>query len=287
MENISLIDANKNRAIRIAHEISKRLPIQNEWTGYTSGEGLYGELVKDNLMLYNRPNHRGGGRDALLHFVDPVLIEVKEIDWGEPVTLESDVQERYTDVIKNSSDASYDEKVSHTFSKTRSLSQGFKIGAELAIKTTAGVEYSGVKAGVEVSAKLSAEYNRQWGEASTTTDTIERDLHVPAHTDVQFEAVRSVDKEQRYITAKCDFDYKIMFVSAPGDPPRVLLEWGSLNEFIAVACGLASREHDGYDLFIRNPLTDDALQKIKEPSDKEVSWLAQYDNVTSQRITIL
>ena len=287
MDQISLIDANKTRAIRIAQEISKRLPVISYWKGYTSSEGLYGELVKDNVLLYNRPEHRGGGRDALLHFVDPVLTEVKEIDWGEPIKVESDVQERYTDVIKNSSGASYDEKVSHTFSKTRSFSEGVKIGAELAIKTSVAAEYSGVKAGVEVSAKLTAEYNKQWGEENTTTDTIERDLHVPAHTDVHFEAIRSIDKEQRYITAKCDFDYRIMFISAPGDPPIVDLEWGSLAEFIAVGCGLASREHAGYDLFIRNPLTDDAIQKIKEPSDRSVSWLAKYDNVTSQQINIL
>ena len=284
---ISLIDANKKRATLIAEVVSKRLPIQNEWAGYTAGEGLSGELVKDNVLLYNRPNHRGGGRDALLHFVDPVLKEIKEIDWGEPITLESDVQERYTDVIKNPSEASYEEEVSHTFSKTRSLSQGFKIGAELAIKTTAGVEYSGVKAGVELSVKLSAEYNRQWGETETTTDAIKRTLSVPAHTDVQFEAVRSVDKQQRNITARCDFDYKIMFVSAPGDPPLVLLEWGSLDEFISVARGFASREHAGYDLFIDNQLTEEEVEKILAPSDKVVSWLVKYDNIQSQRITIL
>lgn len=284
---ISLVDANKRRAIQIAHQISKRLPEQNEWTGYTSDEGLSGELIKDNVMLYNRPNHRGGGRDALIHFVDPVLKEITEIDWGEPITIESDVQERYTDVIKNASEASYDEEVSHTFSKTQSLSQGFKIGAEIAIKTTAGVEYSGVKAGVELSAKLSAEYNRQWGEESTTSDTIKRTLHVPANTDVQFEAVRSVDKQQRNITARCDFDYKIMFVSAPGDPPLVLLEWGSVEEFISVARGFASRDHAGYDLFINNPLTDDEIEKIRAPSDKAVSWIAEYDHVQSQRITII
>ena len=284
---ISLIDANKKRATLIADAVSKRLPIQNEWTGYTQGEGLSGELVRDNVMLYNRPNHRGGGRDALLHFVDPVLTEIKEVDWGEPITLESNVQERYTDVIKNDSAASYDEEVSHTFSKTRTLSQGFKIGAELAIKTTAGVEYSGVKAGVEVSAKLSAEYNRQWGEEETTTDTIKRMLHVPANTDVQFEAVRSIDKQQRNITAKCDFDYKIMFVSAPGDPPLVLLEWGSLEEFLSVARGFASATHAGYDLFINNPLTDAEIDAILAPSDKTVNWLVEYDNIQSQRITII
>ena len=284
---ISLIDANKRRAIQIAHHVAKRIPYPNEWSGYTSGEGLYGELVKDNVLFYNRPNHRGGGRDAILQFIDPTLTEVKSVDYGEPIIVESNVQERYTDVIKNSSAASYDEEVSHTFSKTRSLSQGFKVGAEQAIKATLSVEYSGVKAGAEVSAKLTEEYNRQWGEETTTTDTIKRSIHVPANTNIRYEAVRSIDKEQRNITANCDFDYKIMFVSAPGDPPLVLLEWGSLEEFISVARGFASREHAGYDLFINNPLTDDEIEKILAPSDKTVEWLVEYDNIISQNINIM
>lgn len=284
---ISLIDANRSRASLIAQAVSRRLPIPSQWSGYDISESLEGELVKDNVMFYNRPGHRGGGRDAIIQFIDPVLTEVKEIDWGEPITVESDVQERYTDVIHNDSDASYDEEVSHTFSKTRSLLQGVKIGAEAAIKTTVGAEYSGVKASAEVSVKLSAEYSRQWGEESTTTDTIKRSIHVPANTRIQYEAVRSIDKEQRYMTAKCNFDHKIWVISAPGDPPMVNLQWDSLEEFISVARGFASREHAGYDLFLNNPLSQDEVDEIIKPSNKTVSWLASYDNVTSQKISIM
>ena len=284
---ISLVEANLDRAKLIAQAISRRVPIYNEWLDYDMSEGLHGELVKDNIITYWRPGHRGNGRDALITFTDPVLSDITEVDWGIPITVESDVIERYSDIIKNESEASYDEDVSHTFSKTRSLQEAFKIGAELAIKTTAGVEYSGVKAGVELSAKLTAEYNRQWGEDTTTTDTIKRSIHVPDHTTVNYEAVRSVDKETRQITAKCNFDYAVQFVSAPGSPPLVHLNWGSLEEFLSVAKGFASREHEGYEMFINNRLSDKAIEEIQAPSGKTVQWIAEYDNVNSQKITII
>ena len=284
---ISLVQANYDRALLIAEVLSNRVDIPSNWTGFRKEEGLEGELRQDNVIVYMRPGHVSGEEYAAITFIDPILSEINEVDWGEAITIETDVIERYADIIKNATDASYDENVSHTFSKTKSLEEGFKLGAELAIKTTAGVEYSGVKAGVEVSAKLSAEYNRQWGEETTTTDVITRQLHVPAHTNIEFEAVRSVDKQQRHIKAQCNFNYTIQFVSAPGSPPAVFYKWNSVDEFIAVAKGFASRQKDGYDLFIDYPLSEDTINKIKQPSPKTVEWIVDYDNVQSQRINII
>ena len=287
MNDISLIQANKNRAILIASAVSRRISYNNEWTGYNKTEGLDGELVRDNVMLYNRPGHRGGGRDALVHFIDPVLIEVKELDWGEPIVIESNVQERVRETINNNKPVDIEQEVSHTFSKTTTMSEAFKVGAELAVKVSAEEGMDGFKASEEVSVKLTAEYNRQWGESQTQTDTVTQKLHFPANTDVEYEAVRSIDKEQRKITAKCNFNYKIWVISAPGEPPLVDLEWKSLEEFISVAKGFASREHAGYDLFINNPLSQEEVDAILAPSDKTISWLVEYDNVQSQKITII
>lgn len=287
MENISLFDANKNRACLIAEAISQRVHIQNNWSGYTRAEGMDGILQTDTLIKYNRPGHRGGVGFAMIAFENPVVTEIQDIDWGDPVIVESNVQERIKQTITNSKPVSFDEEVSHTFSKTTNMNQSFKLAAELAIKTSFEGGAEGFKAGAEVSAKLSAEYNRAWGESVTQTDTVTQTLHFPANTDVTYEAVRSIDKEQRNVTGKCNFDHSIQFVSAPGEPPLVYYRWESVEEFISVARGFASAQHPGYELFINNRLSDDEVEAIKAPSGKEVSFLMEYDNIQSQKITIV
>ena len=294
---MNLIDANMPRALLFAKHNVSRLDRHGDagvWSGWTPDEGLVGELILDDLMRYKRPNTTRDGRDpnfAVLFFQNPQLIDIKEIEWGDPIVVDSNVIERYSDVIRNKTAASYEETVSHTFSKTKSLLEAAKVGAEVAIKAAVGAEYSGVKASVEVSAKISAEYSRQWGETTTQTDSIERKLSVPANTNLTYEVIRSVDKIQRKIKARSDFEYSCSFVSGPNIPPenhpQLKLDWSSWAEFVSVAKGFAATDKDLYHLYQDYPISPDDLVELEKPSAQEIEFIASYDNVTSQKITIV
>lgn len=291
---MNLIDANKPRAILIATIIAARLGENaGQWKGYTVDEGLDGVLVKDNLLRYARPGHDHDPNYAVLFFTDPQLINTETVDWGEERTVEKDVVERYKSTIEKIKGVEYTDKLEHTFSKTTTMQEAFKVGAELAVKTYFEAGAEGIKGGAEVSAKLSAEYSRQWGSQETHSDTVERTVDIPVDSEGVFvyEAVRSTDKMQREISAKSDMDYRINFVSSPDIPfpdNRPLFDYGwlSVQQFIDVGNGQAAADKAMYAEFMADPLTNDEVDKIKDLGFQTVHFEINYDNVTSQEIRI-
>ena len=167
------------------------------------------------------------------------------------------------------------------------------MGAELAIKAFFKASYGGVEGGAEVSAKLTAEYSRQWGESETHTDTVSRHIDLPPdfEGDIQYEAVRSIDKEQRQIRAKANMEYEVSFVSGPTIPPEnhplVEANWGSVAEFISVSKGFAAADKAMYGEFMDYKLAPDEIQTIQEAGCQEVEFMVNYENVVSQTIKIL
>ena len=221
----NLIDANKHRAILIANAITQRLGDQaGEWIGYNPDEGLEGILVKDNLLRYNRPGHNSDAAQnyALIFFHEPKLADIKQVDWGEYNPVQKDIIERATSSIDKIKGVDFKQTVSHTFSKTTSMAQAFKIGAEVAVKAYFKASYSGVEGGAEISAKLTAEYERRWGSEETHTDTLQQEIELPPDVEgkITYEAVRSIDKMERHIKATSNIDYGISYVSAPMIPPE-------------------------------------------------------------------
>ena len=290
----SLIEANKERAILIAQLCSYRMDRVGRggaWSGYHASEGLDGILVKDDLLRYARP----GTSDpdfAVLFFHEPRLTDIKTVDWGEAISTEKDVIERYIGKIDKIEGVGYDETITHTFQEVVTLQQAFKIGAEIAVKAYFEASYSGVKGGAEVSAKLSAEYSRQWGEEQTHTDTVSRHLTLPPefNKDLEYEAIRSIDKEQRHIKATATMDYNISFVSGPNIAPEFHpyyeQNWGSIGEFISVGKGYAAADKAMYGEFMDLKLAPDEIAQIEALGEQSVEFEANYQNVNSQEIHI-
>ena len=283
---ISLFEANQKKAQAFAAAITSRLPNAGLWTGYCADEPLVGELRFANQINYWRRDHP----QAVLAFYDPVMHDIKEVDWGEETVVHANVQERYVTHVSESKPVEYMETVSHTFAKTRSLLESAKVGIELAVKESLSGDYAGVKGELDVSEKITAEYNRQWGEQSTESDTITRQLKVPPNTSVEFEAIRSLNKTQRTVSARTDFEFgTIKFIDETGagaNPPRIMLQWLSWMEFLAVGQGVASADKFMYHEFINNRLTDTELAVLTAPSDQLVSRLIEYDNVIESDIRI-
>ena len=296
---ISLFEANRPRAQLIAAHCAKRLANPGLWAGYTAAEPLEGELRSANQINY----WRRSSPHAVLVFWRPTLTDIKEVDWGEPITLERNVVERYSSTLRIEKAVHYTDTISHTFSKTRSLLEAAKVGAEVAIKAGLEAEYAGVKGSLEVSAKITAEYSRQWGTTEVQSDTVTRNLDVQGPISLDYEAVRSLDKMQRQITSRADFSYSIGLIDETGagvNPPRIYLVWQSWEEFLAVVNRLAPHyrtvgpqgrerveETPLYREFMDQPLSAEEITELTKPSDAEVSFLVEYDNVVSQDIKIV
>ena len=290
----SLIEANLSRATLIAQACAYRLDRvgkKSAWQGYHASEGLEGILVQDTLLRYARPG-TDGNDFALIFFRNPKLTESEHVDFGEPIPIEKNVIERYTETIKKIKGVAFDDTIEHTFTQITTLQQAFKVGAELAIKAFFKASYAGVEGGAEVSAKLTAEYSRQWGEQETHTDTVSRHIELPKdfEGDIQYEAVRSIDKEQRQIKAKANMEYEISFVSGPTIPPEnhpiIESNWGSVAEFLSVGKGFAAADKAMYAEFMDYKLADDEIEAIEQSGVQSVEFLVNYDNVQSQEIDI-
>ena len=290
MANISIVQANRVRASHVASSIVQRLEFAGLWAGYSPIEHLEGELREspngDFITYWRRESPL-----AKLVFWNPVMCDIKEVDWGKEDVVQQDVIEREEYKVDNPTEVEVEHKASHTFSKTRSLLEAAKLGAELAIKASASAKYAVVEGSVEVSAKITAEYDRQWGEQQTNTDTVEDLLKIPANTSIQYEAIRSLDKTQRKISAKTDFSFsRISLIDETGagvNPPRIDIEWASWTEFLAVAQGIAPADKMMYHQFMDNPLTEDEFEVLKLPSDEIISYVADYDHVVNEDIRLI
>ena len=293
----SLIEANKPRAVLIAAACASRLNaqgVQSAWTGYHASEGLEGELVQDTLLRYARPGTgREGDNFALLFFRNPKLTDVSTVNFGDEIPVEKNIVERFSEPIEKVKGIAYEDTVEHTFTKTTSLQEAFKVGAELAVKAYFKASYSGVEGGAEVSAKLTAEYSRQWGESETTTNRVERHISLPEDYEgkVVYEAIRSIDKVQRKVTATSNLEYEVSFVSGPTTPPEnhplIEANWQSLEEFLSVAIGYAAADKALYHNFINNQISHEEVYAIKEAGKQSIEFLVDYDNVQSQEIRIV
>lgn len=289
----NLIESNMERAILIASLCADRLGSRaGAWQNYHASEGLVGELVQDDLLRYARPG-TGDPNFAVLFFQTPEFTDQKTIDLGEETVTEHNIVERYTSTINKVKGIGYKDTISHTFSRTTTQAEAFKVAAEVAVKVYAEASYAGVKGGAEASAKFTAEYDKNWGTSETHSDTVEREIELPAdfEGEVHYEAVRSVDRVERTVKGEMELDYHISFVSGPMIPPAnhpyIEANWDSIEQFIAVGSGWAAADKALYAEFINNQLSKADAEKIKALGKQNVQFDINFDNVVSQDIRIV
>ena len=292
---VSLVQALRPRACRVAELLASRLRFAGLWQGYRASEVLEGELRFADLLHFHRP----GQPHAVLVFRDPKLSDIRQVKWGNPIVLRSDVSERYASHIQIDQPVSYKENVSHTFSRTRTLLEAAKVAAEVAVKATVGTDVP-IKGTLEVSAKISAEYSRQWGVAETRSDTVSREVSGTGPIKLDYEAVRSLNREKRTVQAVSDFEHSVELIDETGagvNPPRIQLGLG-WTEFLETVRGLAPRNvmtpngrtvpNPFYELFIDSPLDGTEYDSLAAaPTGATVEFEVEYDNVLTQDIRIL
>ena len=303
---ISLVEALTPRACKVAEEVAGRLHDAGLWAGYRADEGLIGELRLSTLLTFHRPHQP----HAVLVFRNPQMVGMREVDWGEAVILEANVGERYASHILLDKAVKYKEAIEHEFSKARTLWQQVTAGLEATLRvggevgTEGGIHGVTAKVYAELTARIYGEYQRNWGESTTETNKVSRELEVEGPIRIDYEAVRSMNREQRTIRADCDYEHTVELIDETGageNPPKIQLICPSWGSFRSVIQGFAPRhyeiEHETgkkelvetafYDEFLRRPIRDAELEKLSAPAKGATELLVEYDNVLTQDIKVL
>lgn len=307
----NLIEANRPRAQRIAEELANALWrgkgfYGGSWRGYKQSEQLVGELVSEGLLSYRRQSDPR----AILYFSDVHMSGTGDVDYGEEKVVESDVTENYKSAIDVDEGDTLKDTITHTFSKTRTFSEAFKEGLQTAMREGLKVGGSLVSGEISVEERLTQDFEDNFGDTETRSDTVTREVDIPGPKHVVYTAVRRLNKVERTVTARADYDYVIRLVDAtrisdgspapsfwdsvasiftgPKPPPtrnRIDIGWGSLEELIAVMRGEAPADRALADLYRGRPATKQ-LQNAIRKLPGEASWLCEYDDVVEEDIKV-
>lgn len=290
MQPVSLVDALKPRAIKIVSCITQRMPGHHEWANYHSDEGLSGVLRVNPpggvFIEYTRPGHP----HAKFLIWKPEMCDVIKIDRDEPKVIDAKDPERVVKEISIGAGTGLQTTLSHTFSKTTTLSQAVKAGAEATSKISAGGDVAGVKVSAEVGLKIYAEYSRTWGESETQSNTESQTLTINGPKIIRYEATRTLNTEERVIRALTDFDFDIALIDdlkgSPQEPNRIDIGT-SWTDFKQTVRGLSPESYGFYHAFIANRLTPEQFEDLIKPPEYWVEFTVRYDSVVHQTINVI
>ena len=285
---ISLPAALESRAVATAAYLARALPNAGPWEGYRASEGLSGRLERPTefggslTVSYTRPGHP----DAALICGFLEMVDIQEEHRSEPKVIHSNIEERERYSVNIPAGVTETDTLRHTFSRTVTEAEAAKSAWEVAAKASLGVEFSGVKAALEVTGKYGAELSRQVTTSETTEDVVEKTYTLTGPLKAVFEAYRSVDQVSITRTLRCDFDFKLYF-QTPGGTSNVW-EWSNYwTQFIPLAQGLLSDDIYGYAEFMATPPTDEELAQLTRKSDKLVQFEYPYDAVVTRHFEAL
>lgn len=287
---VSLVEALKPRALKILTHITKRMPGRHQWANYHPDEGLTGELRVNPpggvFIEYSRPGHP----HAKFLIWKPEMTNIVKVERDEPKIIEAKDPERVVKEIDIGEGTGLQTTLSHTFSKTTSLSQAVKASVEAYTKVSAGGDLAGVKISAEVGLKLYAEYSRTWGESETQSNTESQTLTLNGPRKVRYEATRTLNTEERVVRALTDFDFDIALIDdtkgSPQEPSRIDIgsSWTSFKQTVR---GLSPAEYGFYETFINNKLSQEEFDDMIKPPEYYVEFTVRYDSVVHQTINVI
>ena len=255
------------------------------WSGWNlERDGLKGVLESPDSLRFTRP--QDGHDNAALRMVNLRMTSVEEEKRSDPTAIRTNVVERFRQIVHFAKPVKETQVVSHTFSRTVSEAEAAKKAWEVAAKAALSVEYAGIKGSLEVSGKYGEELSRQVSASETRSDTESKTLEIQGPIDLEYEAYRSLDRERRAVTARCDFDFDLYLDPGPDFPGG--FGWRSFRtSFLPVVKRIAPETECGYLPFMDLPMSDAGIAALEAPSDKLVEFLVEYDNVQTQHINVL
>ena len=295
MRVVSLDNALKRRAQLILQAIADRSTpksnpyIGDHFKGYKSDEELVGELSKldepfNTLFCnYKRKKDVNNPSQPTLHFYDFKMVSVEELKRSEPYILQDNIEEKHLYHIDLPAGITHSETIEHEFQKTVSFSEAAQRAWELAAKTSLALEFSAVKASVEISGKYGEQYNQSHSESTTQTDKRSETFSYTGPITADIQAYRSRRKEKVLVDAVCNFDFSIS-LDPGGNWPGIIFWKSFRTDFLPTIRRTNTNDVMYYHEFMNNPMSDEEIEEIEKASDKIVEFPVIYDEVITESL---
>ena len=285
-----LIEALEPRARLCAEILGNRLPDSGQFKGYTRDEPLKGVLVRANTIEWNREHYSPDHAGMTFGFLSARGINSEPV--GTDRVIASNVIERKEDLIVFKKAIEYEETISHTFSRTRTVEEATEEAWEVSAKASLTLAYGGVTGLLEAAAKYGQKLNRKTTDTETVQDTVTKRIKVVGPVEIRWVAERSTDTLLREYDAVPDLDFKLYFVT-----DNSAWEWASFADvFIAAANGEAPVDQSysifassspSHDVFEQHPVPESDIIELRKPLAKPVRFSAEYQTINRQSIKAL
>ena len=290
MTIVSLDAALLNRMALFSQAMTERVPHPGEWAGYCAEEGLISRLTRPDSLggALTAEYQRKGYTGATCAMAWLTMTDVQEESRGPVTVLGEEITEDKTfdldlpaGVVEKVSVARELETI-HTGGTA--YSNAAKQSWEAGGKASLSIAYAGVTGAVEAFGKYGEEASQSTSghddhsERQKDSDSAELTFTGPVTTELR--AKRSRRREQRVVTARCDFDGKVYWTG--GDGAWEFTTYAT--QFIPIAMRVADDSIYGYDEFRNKPLSDAEIEALTRPSDALVSFVVSFDNVLSQSL---
>ena len=287
---VSLDAALLNRMALFSQAMAERVP-PGAWAGYRATEGLVGRLTRPSelggalTVSYHRPgDDRANCAMAWLEMVD-----VQEESRGPVTVIGEEIEESKTFDLDLPAGVTDKRSVAHELEKIHTWGTAYSNAAKQAWeaggKASLSIAYAGVTGGVEAFAKYGQEASQSNSghddHSERTRDSDGEELTFTGPLKTRLTAKRSRRREQRVVTARCDFDGKVYW--STGESGWEFTTY--LTQFMPVARRLADDSIYGYTEFREIPLSDAEIEALAQPSGALVSFVVPFDNVLSESLT--
>ena len=305
---MNLVEVLKPRAMWIAEHGAQRLSKMGEdpleWGGYHKSEGMKGLLVREDFVIYQRPN-----RSAYIFFGKIKITEVDHFKYSAPETVDEGHVDRIADKISNDGSEPLVETIKEEFQEVATEQNTLGVSLEEMIKVglSGGVEGI-VDVNMEVSVTAKQEYQRVWGNSRTRTNSVERVVTVPPHSILYYEARRSRAKMKKKITGRCRFSHEIHMNSdwigrraEKGNhwhlgmwephhyghkPPPLLKISHSYADYLSVVKGQGDTGKEWYWAFQEFPAQEGEIRELEDATEGTLEHEMTYNDVTSMEIVV-
>ena len=294
-----MFDITSSLQHRTGHAISAMIQAimfhYSPWWGVTPAEML-GDFVDYHTIRY----YRQSNPECSIWLKDITLQDWEGADLGNESVVAANESERSETDLLVPAGGTYSEDVSHTFSQSTSLLDQIDTSSE----TTFEAAWGGAT-GAKVSAKevLKLAYSHAFGSGTQESDTITRHISQSGPFTGKIVAERTLNKAQRHISCEPRFEHSVtidkMFDDASpahfdswaqfcdalrGEAPDSVGRFSFSGGRLSASLGTLLSQSGPY-ASTRVP-EDEMVANIDVPGSGRVVWVASYDNIVHQDITI-
>ena len=287
---ISLDAALHDRMALFAQAMAERVPA-GAWAGYHAADGLVGRITRPSSLggALTVDYHRPSNPSATCAMAWLTMTDVQEESRGPVTILNEEILETKTIDLDIPAGVKETRSVAHELERVHSWGTAYSNAAKQAWeaggKASLSIAYAGVTGAVEAFAKYGQEATQSNSghddHSERTKDADSDELTFTGPVKTRLVAKRSRQREQRIITARCDFDGKVYWQTGESGWEFTTYQ----TQFIPVAMRTADDGIYGYQEFRDKPLMDSEIEALSAPSGALVSFPVVYDNVLSESLT--